>query len=207
MSVELHPASGLGGNDAGTTVGGSKPLHRLLRAQPKTIGITVLILGASFAIITISLHVRTSSFGFTVIPRGILVGSLSFISGILFIVTEHKPSKKTVAASLALSIMTILSIVWSLVLMVPDFVHRHIFTRYYDYYDWNDFNFTETGGTDWYSHTYAMGVAVEVVFTCYSVAAAVVFIVMSVLGAAALRSSRTQTVVVMTAAPTDTPAE
>lgn len=42
MSAELYFASGPDGNNArlqGTTVGGSKPLHRFIRGQPKTIGV------------------------------------------------------------------------------------------------------------------------------------------------------------------------
>lgn len=42
MSSELYTVSGPGGNNAslqGTTVGGSKPLHRFIRGQPKIIGV------------------------------------------------------------------------------------------------------------------------------------------------------------------------
>lgn len=52
-----------------------------------------------------------------------------------------------------------------------------------------------------------MGLALEAVFVFYTLVGAVILIVMSALAGAALRSTKTQAVVMMTTASTETPTE
>ncbi|GAA6217680.1 uncharacterized protein LOC108877046 [Lates japonicus] len=98
MSAELYTASGPGGNILqGTTVGGSKPLHRFIKGQPKITGIIVLVLGVSFFVISIAVTGENAyhpAWIWTAIPPGFLQGTLFIICGILYIVTEHNPTKK-----------------------------------------------------------------------------------------------------------------
>ncbi|MEQ2246414.1 hypothetical protein ILYODFUR_038236, partial [Ilyodon furcidens] len=131
MSVELHTVSEPDGNNETTQVatkGGNKPLHRFLRCQPKIIGTVILIIGASSLIVAIAitpdhfpLHLMDN------IPQEIFLGSLFTICGILYIVTAHNPSKKTVTISLALSIVSILAGFWTTFVML---VNVQIYFRY-----------------------------------------------------------------------------
>ncbi|XP_029283038.1 uncharacterized protein LOC115005367 isoform X3 [Cottoperca gobio] len=94
MSVELYGVSGPGGNNAsvkGTTVYGTKPLHRFIKGQPKINGIMLLVLGSSFISIFLAIVPEYES-----ITVGIFVlGILFVICGILYILTAHNPTKKT----------------------------------------------------------------------------------------------------------------
>ncbi|XP_041846673.1 uncharacterized protein LOC121643363 [Melanotaenia boesemani] len=203
MSAELYTASQPAENNGSlqtTTVGGSKPLHRFLKGQPKIMGTVVLIIGASFFILSIA--ISTGHFAhhiWTTIPPGFLLGTLFIISGILFIVTELNPTKKTVTISLALSIVSILGACWTVLHILPD-LH---FLRSSAYFDEN---ITDTE-LAWANYSEAMGVTVEALFLFYSFVGAIIFIVMSVLAGAALRSTKSQAVVVMTTTSTTTPAE
>ncbi|XP_040900306.1 uncharacterized protein si:ch1073-291c23.2 [Toxotes jaculatrix] len=207
MSAELYTASGSGGNDASpqsTTVGGSKPLHRFMKGQPKIIGVITLVLGMSFFIMSIAVSGETPGHQlWTAIPPGFLLGTLFIICGILYILTEHNPTKKTVTLSLALTIVAILGAFWTILHILPDIIHAHNY-RNYDYFE--DHN-TETEEAKWSSIFEAMGVAIEGIFLFYSFAGAIIFIVMSALAGAALRSTKSQAIVVMTTAPTETPVE
>ncbi|XP_044058175.1 uncharacterized protein LOC122878816 isoform X2 [Siniperca chuatsi] len=163
MSVELYSPSGPGGTNAslqGTTVGGSKPLHRFIRAQPKITGF--------------------------------------IICGMMYILTEHHPTKKTVTISLALSIVTILGSFWTVLYTLPYLAHFH----YRDYSDFLEYNVTDTEEV-WSSYHEAMEMTVEMIFWVYAFVGAIIFIVMSVLAGAALRSTKSQAILEMTAMPTE----
>ncbi|XP_031702265.1 membrane-spanning 4-domains subfamily A member 4D-like isoform X2 [Anarrhichthys ocellatus] len=166
MSADLYCASNSGGNNAnlqGTTVGGSKPLHRFIKGQPKIIGIIALVLGSSFFMLSIVIMPHNSiQFISTTVSPGFLLGTLFIFCGILYILTEHNPTKKTVTMSLALSIVTTLG---------------------------------------------EMVMSVAFIFVVYSVLGAIIFIVMSCLAVAALRSTKSQAIIVMTTTPDETPVE
>ncbi|XP_053291162.1 uncharacterized protein LOC128451152 isoform X5 [Pleuronectes platessa] len=152
MSAELHIVSGPDVNDAslqGNTVGGSKPLHRFMKGQPKAIGVVVLVLGSSFFIISVAMakELFNEPLWRTDAPV-IIQGILFIICGIMYILAEHNPTKKT-----------------------------------------------------------AMGRSLEWIFVFYTFVSAIILIVMSTLAGAALRSTKSQAVVMMTAAPPETPAE
>ncbi|GLD58293.1 uncharacterized protein AKAME5_001042500 [Lates japonicus] len=207
MSAELYTASGPGGNILqGTTVGGSKPLHRFIKGQPKITGIIVLVLGVSFFVISIAVTGENAyhpAWIWTAIPPGFLQGTLFIICGILYIVTEHNPTKKTVTVSLALSIVTILGTCWTILHILPELGHSY----YYRYYEFIEENMTEIDDAAWSSHYEAMGVTIEAIFVFYSFVGGIIFIVMSTLAGAALRSTKSQAIVVMTTMAAETPVE
>ncbi|XP_053291033.1 uncharacterized protein LOC128451152 isoform X3 [Pleuronectes platessa] len=174
MSAELHIVSGPDVNDAslqGNTVGGSKPLHRFMKGQPKAIGVVVLVLGSSFFIISVAMakELFNEPLWRTDAPV-IIQGILFIICGIMYILAEHNPTKKT--------------------------------THYYRHYVYGH---KEEGL--WRSDFEAMGRSLEWIFVFYTFVSAIILIVMSTLAGAALRSTKSQAVVMMTAAPPETPAE
>ncbi|XP_042345558.1 uncharacterized protein LOC121945452 [Plectropomus leopardus] len=205
MSAELYRVSEPGGNDAslqGTTVGGSKPLHRFSKGQPKLTGITVLILGSSFLIVFIAIAPNVQ-FSWTAIPSGFLLGVLFIICGVLYILTEHNLTKRTVTISLALSIVTILSACWTALHTIPNIISHQYFPGYEHLED----NMTEIDDYPLASVYEDMGVTLEQIILFYSIAGAVVVIVMSCLAGSALRSTKSQAVIVMTTSPTESPAD
>ncbi|XP_037553449.1 uncharacterized protein si:ch1073-291c23.2 isoform X1 [Nematolebias whitei] len=148
MSAELLPISEPHGNNEAhgeIPVGGSKPLHRFLKGQPKITGTIVLIMGASFVVVSAAIttgHWR--GYMWAVIPPSIFLGVLFIVSGILYILTAHNLTKKTV-----------------------------------------------------------MGMTIEVVVLVYIVVGTVIFIIMSVFAGVALRSTKTQAVVVVNMTPVE----
>uniref|UniRef100_A0A3Q1G4F7 Membrane-spanning 4-domains subfamily A member 4D-like n=1 Tax=Acanthochromis polyacanthus TaxID=80966 RepID=A0A3Q1G4F7_9TELE len=208
MSAELVFASGPGGSDGsvqGTAVGGSKPLHRFIKGQPKIVGTVLLVLGTCFFVNAVALMVNHPSQHYigTAIPSGFMMGVLFIICGILYIITEHNPSKKTVTISLALSIVSILVAAWTLLNTLPNFAHYHHYHPYGGYS--MDENFTESESM-WSTYYEAMGISFQAVLVFYCFVGAIIFIVMSSLAGAALRSTKSQAIVVMTASSTETQA-
>ncbi|KAK1891124.1 Membrane-spanning 4-domains subfamily A member 6D [Dissostichus eleginoides] len=202
MSVELFRVSEPGGTNAGlqsTALGGSKPLHRFIKRQPKTVGIMVLVLGLSFfnvSIMTTPLYSRHEMW--TAIPPDFMLGTLFVICGTLYIVTEHIPTKKTVTISLALSIVNILVACWTTLHIVPMIIDTYLY-RHYQY--------SQENGTYSSSSFVVMGLSVEIIFLFYSIAGAVTLIVMSCLAVSALRSTKSEAIIVMTAAQAEAPVE
>ncbi|XP_030269287.1 uncharacterized protein LOC115579762 [Sparus aurata] len=202
MSAELFPASGNNASLQGTTIGGSKPLHRFMKGQPKNVGVIVLVLGSGFFIVSISLRQSSIFHIWSVIPPGLFLGTLFIACGILFIVTEHNPTKKTVTASLALSIVTLLGSCWTILHIMPSV----IYTSSYRHYEILEDNVTETEDT-WSTSYEAMGLSLESIYLFYSFVGAIIFIIMSALAGSALRSSKSQAIVVMSTTATETPVE
>ncbi|XP_039649948.1 uncharacterized protein LOC120555343 isoform X2 [Perca fluviatilis] len=170
MSAELYCVSEPGGNNASlqsTTVGGSKPLHRFLKGQPKIIGIIVLVMGSSFFIVSLAIIPDYfSSFLWTAIQPGFAMGTL-------------------VTISLALSIVTILGTCWTLLGILPAIVrYSYHSTSYQD-----------------------MEMSMDLIFLVHTIVGVIIFIVMSCLAGAALRSTKSQAIVVMTTTPAETPVE
>ncbi|XP_074522702.1 uncharacterized protein LOC141787898 [Halichoeres trimaculatus] len=199
MSAVLYSASTNNATLQGTTVGGTKPLHRFIKGQPKIVGVIVLIMGSGVLTLSVSLIHPIVQNIWTVFPPGVLLGLLFIICGILYILTEHNPTKKTVTISLALSIVTILWACWTILYLVPDIVHH----QYHRYYEYTEENTTEEEEAVWSSYTEAMGLSLEVIFLVHSVAGAIIFIIMSIMAGAALRSTKSQTIVVKTSMPAE----
>ncbi|XP_028843956.1 uncharacterized protein LOC114795198 [Denticeps clupeoides] len=178
-----------------TTVGGTKPLHRFLRAHPKCVGVMMTALGGSLFIMGIPLKMddtNSSADAFS----SFWLGLLFITCGILYIQAELKISKKIVTASLALSIISILGAVTAFF----EFLKSIIYTTY----SISSMYFSGLNQTDavYFSQLQNQIFALEVLFMVQSIAGAVVLITMAVFARAALRSSRTQAVVVMKKLPT-----
>ncbi|CAF92749.1 unnamed protein product [Tetraodon nigroviridis] len=198
MSAELHPDA----SAQSINVGGSKPLYHFMKGQPKTTGSAVLVLGFSFFIISVMTVGDGGLSSWVVARNGVILGILFILCGILYIVTEHKTTKKTVTISLALTIVTLLSTFWTILQLIPNIHYSHHIYSYHDYED----NVTETT-SHWSTYHQAMSMAIDVLYLFYCLGSMVVFIAMSALAGAALRSSKTQAVVVMKTAPTEMPVE
>ncbi|XP_071400520.1 uncharacterized protein [Centroberyx affinis] len=203
MSAELYSACGPHGNNANlhsTAVGGSKPLHRFIRGQPKIIGIVLLVLGSSFFILSISMAEGSFHNVWRSFAPGFWLGALFITCGILYILTEHNPTKKTVTISLALSIVALLGAFWAAFMSILPSMAHSSYLRSYEIIHHDD-NGTEIVVVDWSAHYEAMIFTLEAIFEFYIFVGAVIFIVMSSLAGAALRSTKTQALVVMTATP------
>lgn len=186
-----------------TTAGGTKPLHRFIKGQPKIVGIILLVLGTTiFAVTAVLIEDRDTHYIWTTIPPGFLQGTLYIICGILYIITEHNPTKKTVTVSLALSIVTLLGTIWTILFILPDFAHDH-YIRHYEYMEENVTDAALLAAVQYET----MGKSLEAIFLVKFFLGGVIVVVMSVLGGIALRSTNSQAIVVMTAAQTENPAE
>ncbi|KAL6113287.1 uncharacterized protein ACO6RY_11612 [Pungitius sinensis] len=202
MSAELYRASDSSGNNAnlqGTAVGGIKPLHRFIKGQPKIVGIIALVLGSSFFLLAIAIAPENLVLIGANDPSLFLQGTMFILCGILYILTEHNPTKKKVTISLALSIVTILGVCWTLLRTMPYFVVNHRF----GFPDFSEDNTTDGS----YLTSEEVGTIAEGICLIYSVLGAVIFIVMSCLAVASLRSTKSQAVVMMTIAANETPVE
>lgn len=200
MSAELYDNNG---SVQTTTAGGTKPLHRFIRGQPKIVGVIVLVLGTTiFTVTAVVYEDRDTHYMWTVIPPGFLQGALYIVCGILYILTEHNPTKKTVTISLALSIVTLLGTLWTILHILPDLAHGH-YMRHYDIMEENITD-AEILASLQYEN---MGRSLEVIFLMKFLMGGVIFVVMSTLAGIALRSTNSQAVVVMTTAQSETPAE
>ncbi|XP_077421030.1 uncharacterized protein LOC144051107 isoform X1 [Vanacampus margaritifer] len=202
MSVEILSVSQTRGNSdtVQDRVGGAKPLHRFINAQPQLVGITMLILGAPFIIMAIVTAEDLSHSSFGTIPPGYMVGAIFIICGILYIITEHNPTKKNVTISLALSIVAILVSFWTAIIVIPamdQFSHY-----YYNVYPLDNMTYEEEE-----SSLNTARITVYIVFMFYVFVGVIILIVMSSLAIAALRSSRSQAIVVMSTTANAAPAE
>ncbi|KAM3876941.1 membrane-spanning 4-domains subfamily A member 4D-like [Diretmus argenteus] len=203
MSAELYPVFEPHGDNTNlhsTAVGGSKPLHRFIKGQPKIIGIVLLVLGSSFFILSITMLEGSVPNALKSITPGFWLGAMFISCGIIYILTEHNPTKKTVTISLALSIVSLLGSFWGAFLCIlPGMVDNYWRNSQYDsHYHFND-NGSDIfdGGSDimegdWSTH-----------YEFYIFVGATIFIVMSSLAGAALRSTKSQALVVMSTIPTE----
>ncbi|KAG7314063.1 hypothetical protein KOW79_022559 [Hemibagrus wyckioides] len=167
------------------TAGGSKPLHRFLRGEPKTVGIVLLFLGLCLFMFGIPLkgdNLETSAESYSPFWLGILY----FICGILYIQSERNTTKKIVTISLAFSIIAILGTIVAVIIFIKSLAsYSHYMYRFYD-------NDTDVA-VEHYMQLYSM----EAVFLFHSLVAGVILISMSVFARLALHSSNTQMFVVM----------
>ncbi|XP_026148760.1 uncharacterized protein LOC113122053 [Mastacembelus armatus] len=205
MPAEVNPVSGQSWNEEspqGATLGGNKPLHRFMKGQPRIVGIIVLIVGASSFVVSVSIKPYSHQAIYENFAQNFLLESLFIICGILYIVTDHNATKKTVTISLGLSIVTLLVVCWYILCTLPDVAHN-----YYLYSYFYEENSPETSNATAFPYSEVMGVTVEVIFLFHFTVGAVIFIIMSTLAGAALRSTKSQAVLIMTTTPTETPDE
>ncbi|NP_001290950.1 uncharacterized protein LOC799862 homolog [Esox lucius] len=190
---DISPAGG-GGEPQITTVGSSKPLHRFIRAEPKCAGIAMVFMGSSLFIFGIPMRndntQSTSAEDFTSFWLGILF----IISGMLYVLTEKSPSKPMVTASLALSIISILGVVVAFFEFLKGIMHSRYGLYRYEHFEDYAANVTEI---PWNKYHMNQLICMEAIFMCQSFVGMTLLIVMTVFARAALRSSKTQAIVVM----------
>ncbi|XP_060772864.1 membrane-spanning 4-domains subfamily A member 15 [Neoarius graeffei] len=171
------------------TVGGTKPLHRFLRGEPRTVGIVLLFLGLCLFMFGIPLKGETMETSADLYSP-FWLGILYFICGVLYIQSERNTTKKIVTISFALSIIAILGTVVGAIIFIK-VLATHSFN--YMMYE-GPFNDSETDvAMERYTQLYSL----EAVFLFHSLVAGVILVAMSVFSRLALRSSHTQMFVVM----------
>ncbi|XP_061820300.1 uncharacterized protein [Nerophis lumbriciformis] len=207
MSVEIFSASPPAGNNESlqaNRVGGSKPLHRFMKAQPQSVGVAVVILGVSFIIASIIMAVdHPAHHLWRTTPLGYITGIKFIACGVLYIITEHNPTKKTVTASLALSIVTIIFSSLMIFFVIPN-IENHYDMRSFDIYAMDNTTATIEDDT-WVSQAEALGITTAAIFIFYVFVGLIIVLVMSVLAGAALRSTKTQATVVLSTIKAQTP--
>ncbi|XP_029950737.1 uncharacterized protein LOC115390847 [Salarias fasciatus] len=199
MSVQISSVRDSGrrlGQGEAATVGGLKPLHRFLKGQPKITGIVVLIIGSSllcvnFAALALN---ETEDKWFPVLPS-LTHSGLLMACGILYIVTEKNPTKRTVTISLALSVISVPSMIWVILMSVPNF-HSYHYLNDYEYFD----NYTNPS-----LNYHMVGAVLGTVETFNHIVGGITCLVMSVLAGAALRSTKSLAIVLMTATAPEAP--
>nr|XP_054588136.1 uncharacterized protein si:ch1073-291c23.2 [Nothobranchius furzeri] len=173
--------------------------------------IIILIIGFSYINYSISVafvYIDVKPF----VLNDVFIGTLLLITGTLFIVAGRNTTKKTVTASLALSIVSTLCIAWFLFQSLGEVHFYFIYDHHNNHYEHLDHNDT-TDHNDTYSSPSsppddpAMEATLLLLFMFYGFVALVVVIVMSALAGAALRSTKSQAIVRMTVAASETPAE
>lgn len=173
-----------------TVTGGNKPVHRFLRGQPRSIGVSLVMMGVCLFM-----------FGFPMVAveeyiiSPMWLGMSFCVCGILYILSERSPSKKIITASFALSIISTIGVVSACM----DFIKSMVIIERQDEYTHN--NITEDDYVYLRQH-YSAVVAMECVFLCHGLIGGVLLIIMTCFARAALRSSNTQAVVVMRNLPT-----
>ncbi|XP_020500954.2 B-lymphocyte antigen CD20 [Labrus bergylta] len=163
----------------------SKPLHRFLKHEPKSLGIVIVIFGC--AELLIGFHVNTEdevySSGRIYIP--LWQGLLFLASGSLSIYTEVHPSKKTVTACLAMYVVSILGIVVSCGYRIACLANLN-YRRFAAFYYRRD---------DWDIHRAMQSLGVESVLFASSLCVSVLLIFLCVFARLALKSTRSQVIV------------
>lgn len=184
--MDDHP-TGSSAEPVTTVTGGDKPLHRFLRGEPKCIGIVLVIMGVSLNMFGITVH--TSLYGSTDALSAFWLGILFITCGILYILSEHNPTKKIITASFAVSIVSAIGVVVAAINLIRasiDFQHHHWF-----------FEGNNTEDYIYASQHYLSVDTMERVFLFHSLVGGVLIVTMMFFARAALRSSRTRAVVVM----------
>ncbi|KTF93968.1 hypothetical protein cypCar_00044451 [Cyprinus carpio] len=195
VMVEDRPAGSV--SEAITTVtGGSKPVHRFLRGQPKSIGVVLVMMGIGLFMFAIPMNVQSDASISAEQITPFWLGILFFICGLLYILSERNPSKKMITASLALSIISVIGVLYAIgefSRAISEIYHVH-WSHMYD-------NLTEK--EERYAEQHYMSMTnMQIVFFCHSLIGGVLLVTMTFFARAALRSSRTQAVVVMRDLPT-----
>ncbi|XP_070769658.1 membrane-spanning 4-domains subfamily A member 4A-like [Enoplosus armatus] len=163
----------------------SKPLHRFIQREPKSLGIVIAIFGCAELLMGFQLASEDAhSSGQIYIP--FWQGALFLVCGNLSIYTEVHPSKKMVTVCLAMYVVSLLGIVVS------------FFYRIYSLviYGFHVYGFL---GGDW--ALYRMVFAIEVILFTSSLCVSVLLIFLCVIARLALGSTQTQVIVQCVPAP------
>lgn len=173
-------ATGKGENQAVDNVllMNSKPLHRFVQKEPRSLGIVIMIFGCAEVLMGFQLAQvsdRMSSHGIY-IP--FWQGALFIVCGNLSIYTEIHPSKKMLTVCLAMYVVSLLGIVVSVGyrIYLLSFINFMRYRRYSDY-DLNQI------------------LSIEVVLFTSSLCVSVLLIFLSTVARLALKSTQTQVIV------------
>lgn len=156
----------------------SKPVHRFVKGEPKSLGIVILLLGcAEFLMGFLLIGERLTS---AVAHIPFWQGLLFIICGILSIYTERHTSKKMVTVCFAMYIVTMLGIIISFIWRLS-IISR---LRYYGFFYYADA-----------SKRGLLLTAFESVMTTWAVCVFGILIFLSTVARLALKSTRTQFIV------------
>ncbi|XP_058877514.1 uncharacterized protein LOC131735214 [Acipenser ruthenus] len=176
--------------------GGVKPLHRFIRGEPKSVGITMLFLGLTIVMtgfVTCRIVEKEN-----INLQAFMIGVLFITSGILCVVCENRPTKQLVTACLAVNIVSILvspfAVIRQMTLVYLTDMH---FVHHENYTDID--NCTEDCWSEELHHSV---IGTYGLLTSYILSGMVLLIVMSAFACAGLRPSQSQVVVVMNTKPT-----
>ncbi|XP_048864168.1 uncharacterized protein LOC125738816 isoform X4 [Brienomyrus brachyistius] len=162
-------------------VGFSKPLHRFMRADPKSIGVAMVILGSSLLITGIAM--MPDIMGNNPAYRGLWLGTV-------------------VTASLALSIASLITGGLAFMINLSTFIiQRREDIYYYDY----DINYSNLTDIDDFWGTFHKGQVscMEGIWLLHCFVGCVILIVMTAFSRAALGSTKTQATVIMYNRPSE----
>uniref|UniRef100_A0A3P8TGP2 Uncharacterized protein n=1 Tax=Amphiprion percula TaxID=161767 RepID=A0A3P8TGP2_AMPPE len=158
-----------------TVLMSSKPLHRFVQKEPRSLGIVILMFGCAELLMGFQLSGETmrTSYGIY-IP--FWQGALFLVCGILSIYTELHPSKKMVTVCLAMYVVSILGIIVSLC-----YRHRFIIFSYYM--------------RSWFTDRMAQVNSIELILFISSLCVSVLLMFLCAIAGFALKSTRTQVIV------------
>lgn len=162
----------------------SKPLHRFVQREPRSLGIVILICGCAELLMGFQLaseSVQTSCEIYIPFWQGFLF----LVCGNLSIYTEVHPSKKMVTVCLSMYVVSLLGIVVSIVYRIYCFAHFG-FLRYrgsqFLEHEWTHNRIEQLFGIEGILFTSSLCVSVLLIFLC-------------VIARLALKSTNTQVIV------------
>ncbi|XP_054453880.1 membrane-spanning 4-domains subfamily A member 4D-like [Anoplopoma fimbria] len=154
----------------------SKPLHRFVQKEPKSLGIAILIFGCAEILMGFVLA-KSSNYTSYVIYTPFWQGALLLVSGNLSIYTEIHPSKKMVTVCLAMYVVSLLGLVVSIGYRISIFGYlNYLRSRRFPY-----------------SHNQLFGI--EVILFTSSLCVSVLLIFLCAVARMALKSTRTQVII------------
>ncbi|XP_075959753.1 uncharacterized protein LOC142962949 [Anarhichas minor] len=143
----------------------SKPLHRFIQKEPKSLGIVILIFGCAEILMGFVLSQEGHDTSYQIyIP--FWQGALFLACGNLSIYTEMNPSKKMVTVCLAMYVVSILGVVVSVPYRLRCILHIR-YARYGYYSDnWGNNNWKQLIGVEGLLFTSSLCVSVLLIFLC-----------------------------------------
>ncbi|XP_006781517.1 membrane-spanning 4-domains subfamily A member 4D-like isoform X2 [Neolamprologus brichardi] len=170
----------------------SKPLHRFVRKEPRSLGIVILMFGCA----ELLMGFQFSGEEFKISAQLYIPfwqGALFLTCGILSVYTELHPSKKMVTVCLALYVVSILGIVIS-------FIHRIIQLIHYPYFFFLRFHLNDA--------SVMLLQSIKAILLTSTICVLVILIFLTTVASFALKSTRTQVIVQQIPPPrTETPSD
>ncbi|KAL6117701.1 uncharacterized protein ACO6RY_15431 [Pungitius sinensis] len=160
----------------------SKPLHRFVQKEPRSLGIVILIFGCAEVLMGFLLSGQRE-FASHRIYITFWQGALFLVCGNLSIYSDRRPSKKMVTVCLAMYVVSLLGLVVSIIYRIQVLVRLFAMKHY-----WGDDEMDELIG-------------VECVLLTSSVCVAVLLIILSTVARLAVKSTSMQVIVQHIATP------